>query len=60
MRSPSPYQRAELKRKVSNEPDFGETWEEREAIAEETAEIEFGCDFKPHWGLLQKWWLVPD
>src|SRR5215475_92628 len=46
MRSPSPYARAELRRKVSNEPDFGETWEEREAIAEKTAKIDFGCDFK--------------
>jgi len=27
MRSPSPYDRAELRRKVSNAPDFGETWE---------------------------------
>lgn len=46
MRSPSPRSRAELQRKVSNAPDFGETWEEREAIAEKTASIDFGCDFK--------------
>lgn len=46
MRSPSPYDRAELKSKVSNAPDFGETWEEREAIAEKTSKIDFGCDFK--------------
>src|SRR5215470_8140464 len=46
MCSPSPYDRAELRRKVSNEPDFGETWEEREAIAEKTAKVNFGCDFK--------------
>jgi len=46
MRSPSPYDRAELRRKVSNTPDFGETWEEREAIAEKTAKIDFGCGFK--------------
>jgi hypothetical protein len=46
MRSPSRYDRAELRRKVSNAPDFGETWEEREAIAEKTAKIDFGCDFK--------------
>jgi hypothetical protein len=46
MRSSSPYVRAELRRKVSNEPDFGKTWEEREAIAEKTAKINFGCDFK--------------
>lgn len=44
MCSPSPYDRAELRRKVSNDPDFGETWEEREAIAEKTAKIDFGCD----------------
>jgi hypothetical protein len=30
----------------SNPPDFGETWEEGEAIAEKTAKIDFGCDFK--------------
>jgi hypothetical protein len=46
MRSPSPYDRAELRRKVSNAPDFGETWKEREAIAEKTANIDFGCNFK--------------
>lgn len=46
MRSPSPYDRAELRRKVSKEPDFGKTWEEREEIAEKTAKIDFGCDFK--------------
>ena len=46
MRFPSPYDRAELQRKVSNAPDFGETWEEREAIAEKTADINFGCDFE--------------
>lgn len=46
MRSPSPYDRAELKSKVSNLPDFGETWEEREVLAEKTAKINFGCDFK--------------
>lgn len=46
MRSASPYDRAELRRKVSNAPDFGETWEQREAIAEKTAKIDFGCDFK--------------
>jgi hypothetical protein len=46
MRSPSPYSRAELQRKVSNTPDFGETWEQREAIAEKTSNIDFGCDFK--------------
>ena len=46
MRSPSRYDRAELRRKVSNAPDFGETWEEREVIAEKTAKIDFGCDFK--------------
>lgn len=46
MRSTSIYDRAELLRKMSNAPDFGETWEEREAIAEKTARIDFGCDFK--------------
>src|SRR5215831_8460757 len=46
MRSPSPRDRAQLKSKVSNAPDFGETWKEREAIAEKTAGIDFGCDFK--------------
>lgn len=46
MRPPSPYDRAELRRKVSNAPDFGETWEAREAIAEKTAKIDFGCNFK--------------
>jgi len=46
MHSPSPYDLAELRRKVSNAPDFGETWEEREAIAGKTAKIDFGCDFK--------------
>lgn len=46
MRSPSPYDRAALRRKVSNEPDFGETWGDREAIAEETGKIDFGCGFK--------------
>jgi hypothetical protein len=46
MRSPSRYDRAELRRKVFNTPDFGETWGEREAIAEKTATIDFGCDFK--------------
>ena len=39
MRFPPPYDRADLKSKVSNAPDFGETWEEREAIAEKTAKI---------------------
>lgn len=29
MHFPSPYARTELRRKVSNTPDFGETWEER-------------------------------
>jgi len=43
---PSPYDRAELQSKVSSAPDFGETWEEREANAEKTATIDFGCDFK--------------
>jgi len=42
----SPYDRADLQRKVSDAPDFGKTWEEREAIAEKTANIEFGCDFE--------------
>jgi hypothetical protein len=46
MRSPSAYARAEFLRKVSDAPDFGETWEEREMIAEKTAKIDFGCDFK--------------
>ena len=46
MPSPSPYDRAELRRKVSNTPDFGETWEEREVIAENIAKIDFGCDFE--------------
>jgi hypothetical protein len=46
MRVPSPYDRAELQRKVSNAPDFGETWEGREEIAVKTAKINFGCDFK--------------
>jgi hypothetical protein len=46
MHSPSSYDTAELRRKVSNAPDFGETWEERGAIAEKTAKIDFGCDFK--------------
>jgi hypothetical protein len=46
MRVPSPYARAELQGKVSDAPDFGESWEEREAIAEKTANIDFGCDFK--------------
>ena len=30
---------------MSNAPDFGKTWEEREAIAEKTATIDFGCAF---------------
>ena len=42
----SPYNRAELKSKVSKAPDFGETWKEREAIAEKTAKIDFGCGFE--------------
>src|SRR5690348_10861653 len=46
MRAPSPYDLAELRSKVSYAPDFGKTWEEREAIAEKTATIDFGCDFK--------------
>lgn len=46
MRFPSSRDRAELESKVSNAPDFGKTWEEREPIAEETARIDFGCDFK--------------
>jgi hypothetical protein len=46
MRFPSSRGRAELESKVSNAPDFGKTWEEREAIAEQTARIDFGCDFK--------------
>ena len=46
MRFPSRRDRAELESKVSNTPDFGKTWEERETIAEETARIDFGCDFK--------------
>jgi hypothetical protein len=46
MRSPSSRDRAELQSKVSDTPDFGQTWEEREAIAEKTAKIDFGCDFK--------------
>jgi len=46
MRAPSSYDRAELKSKVSKAPDFGETWEEREAVADRTARIDFGCDFK--------------
>lgn len=46
MRVPSPYDRAELQGKVSDEPDFGKSWDEREAIAEKTANIDFGCDFK--------------
>ena len=46
MRFPSSCNRAELQSKVSDTPDFGETWEEREAIAEKTAKIDFGCDFK--------------
>src|SRR5215469_9739189 len=45
MRFPSSRDHAELQSKVSNAPDFGETWEEREAIAERTAKIDFGCDF---------------
>jgi hypothetical protein len=46
MRFPSSRDRAELESKVSNAPDFGKTWDEREAIAAETARIDFGCDFK--------------
>jgi len=46
MRFPSSCDRAELQSKLSDTPDFGETWEEREAIAEKTAKIDFGCDFK--------------
>jgi len=46
MRFPSSCDRAELQSKVSDTPDFGQTWEEREAIAEKTAKIDFGCDFK--------------
>jgi len=42
----SPYDRVALKTKVFDAPDFGETWEEREAIAEKTANIDFGCDFE--------------
>src|SRR6266436_8968356 len=30
----------------SRAPDFGESWEVREAIAENIAKIDFGCDFK--------------
>ena len=46
IRFPSPYQIRELESKVSNMPDFGKTWAEREAIARQTAKIDFGCDFK--------------
>jgi hypothetical protein len=46
MRFPSSRDRAELESKVSNAPDFGKTWEEREATAEKIARINFGCDFK--------------
>jgi len=46
MRFPSSCDRAELQSKVSDTPDFGQTWEEREAIAGKTAKIDFGCDFK--------------
>lgn len=46
IRVPSPYDRADLQGKVSKTPDFGETWEERETIAEKTAKIDFGCDFE--------------
>ena len=46
MRLLPPYDCAELKSKVSNAPDFGETWGEREAVAEKTANINFGCDFE--------------
>ena len=45
MRFPSSRDRAELESKMSNAPDFGKTWEEREAIAEKTATIDFGCAF---------------
>jgi hypothetical protein len=45
MRFASSRDRAELQSKVSEAPDFGETWEEREAIAERTAKVDFGCDF---------------
>jgi hypothetical protein len=43
---PSLYDRAELQGKVSDAPDFGQNWAEREAIAEQTANLDFGCDFK--------------
>lgn len=46
MRFPSSRDRAELESKMSNAPDFGKTWEEREAIAEKTATIDFGCAFE--------------
>lgn len=46
MRSPSPYDWSDLRRKVSDTPDFGQSWKEREAIAENTAKIDFGCAFK--------------
>jgi hypothetical protein len=46
MRFPSSRDRAELESKVSDAPDFGKTWEEREAIAEKTAKIDFGCAFE--------------
>ena len=46
MRVPSPYDLRELRGKISDRPDFGETWDEREQIAEKTAKIDFGCDFE--------------
>ena len=46
MRSPSPYDWSDLRRKVSDTPDFGQSWKEREAIAENTAKIDFGSAFK--------------
>lgn len=45
MGSMTPDDRAAFRRKVSKTPDFGKTWEEREAIAENVAKIDCGCAF---------------
>jgi|SRR5215469_9018516 len=46
IRFASSRDRAELQSRVSNAPHFGKTWDEREVIAERTATIDFGRDFR--------------
>jgi hypothetical protein len=31
---------------ISDKPDFGSSWREREELAERFGEVDFGCDFK--------------